>query len=53
MKRYSVTFMFQTENEVLEDPNIWIPDTLKQVLNIGENIIDFICEEIEPENSDS
>ena len=48
MKRYAVTFMLQIEGDVLEEPNIWIPDTLEQVLNVGENIIDFICEEIEP-----
>lgn len=48
MKRYAVTFVFQTENEEFEDPNVWIHDTLNQVLDSGENIIDFICEEIEP-----
>ena len=48
MKRYAVSFMIEIDND--QNPGDWIHESISDQLNyFNENLIDFICEEIEEE----
>lgn len=51
MKRYAVTFMVEIDDrqDFNTDPSEWIFESIQNQLSIehNENVIDFICEEIE------